>query len=206
MGIPLQLPNLPLYGTVSSPITNNSNDTATPSQTKEDVRPDSHQAMSSAIKSVAVIDTSSATPPTTCAPFFPSLTHLSFARPETLLSKGSSVTLAAEEDLTHAWAQSLFIHFPLLEQLEAWGDSTGRDSRSIVYVLPMEDVLETTWEFLSGIEQSLWQDEDETEEDRDEMIPESFTEDAYVLSPGPFQRLVVSDWELASEVNEFRAH
>lgn len=204
MGIPLQLPSLPLYGTMSSSTTSG-NHAITPPQTKEDTRPDSHQAMSSTIRPAVIINTSSATPPTACAPFFPSLTHLSFARPETLLSKGSSITLAAEENLIHAWAQSLFIHFPLLEQLEAWGDSTGRDSRSMVYVLPMEDILEATWEFLSGIEQSLWQDEDETEEDRDEISPGSFAEDAYIISPGPFERPVVSDWELASAMNEFHA-
>ncbi|KAF2624404.1 hypothetical protein BU25DRAFT_160890 [Macroventuria anomochaeta] len=202
MGIPLQLPNLPLYGGVSQPVTPGS-DIITPPQTKHDQRPDSHQAMSSTIKLVAAIDTPSATPPTASIPLFPSLKNISFARPETLLSKGSTITLSAEEDLIHAWAQSFFTHFPLLEQLEAWGDSTGRDNRSISYVLPMEDILEATWEFLSGVEQSLWQDGDE-EEEADVFSPASFGQDAYVLSPGPFERLVVSDWEMASGMDEFR--
>ena len=202
LGIPLQLPNLPLYGGVSQSVAHDS-EVLTPPQTKHDQRPDSHQAMSSTIKLVAAIDTPSATPPTTSIPLFPNLTSLSFARPETLLSSGSTITLAAEEDLVHAWAQSLFTHFPLLEQLEAWGDSTGRDNRSRSYILPMEDILEATWEFLSGVEQSLWQDGDE-EEEADVFSPASFGQDTYVLSPGPFERLVVSDWEMASEMEEFR--
>jgi hypothetical protein len=202
MGIPLQLPNLPLYGGVFRSATHG-NDVLTPPQTKHDQRPDSHQAMSSTIKLVATIDTPSATPPMANVPLFPSLTSLSLARPETLLSQGSSITIAAEEDLVHAWAQSLFTHFPALEHLEAWGDSTGRDNRSMSYILPMEDILEATWEFLSGVEQSLWQDRGD-EEDADVFSPASFGQDAYVLSPGPFERLVVSDWEMASEMDEFR--
>lgn len=207
IGIPLQLPNLPLYGTATRHGATDSSDILTPPQTREDKRPDSHQAMSSTMKLVAAIDTPSATPPASLTPMFSHLTQLSFARPETLLSKGPSITLSAEEDLIHAWAQSLFTHFPLLEQLEAWGDSTGRDSRSMTYFLPMEDILEATWEFLSGVEQSLWQDGDEEQDAGDVFSPDSFPSagDAYVLSPGPFERLVVSDWEMASEMNEFRA-
>ncbi|KAJ4334975.1 hypothetical protein N0V87_006468 [Didymella glomerata] len=206
MGVPLQLPNLPLYGGVSQPVPN---DIITPPQTKYDQRPDSHQTMSSTMKLVAAIDTPSATPPSSYAPLFPNMTSLSFARPETILSKGSNVSLSAEEDLIHTWAQSIFTHFPLLEQLEAWGDHTGRDSRSTSYILPMEDILEATWEFLSGIEQSLWQDGDD-EGEADVFSPASFGQDAYVLSPGvlspgPFERLVVSDWEMASQMEEFRA-
>lgn len=211
MGVPLQLPNLPLYGGVSQPVPH---DIITPPQTNHDQRPDSHQAMSSTMKLVAAIDTPSATPPTSSAPLFPNMTALSFARPETLLSKGSNISLSAEEDLIHAWGQSLFTHFPLLEQLEAWGDFTGRDNRSMSYILPMEDVLEATWEFLSGVEQSLWQDGDD-EGEADVFSPASFGQDAYVLSPGvlspgvlspgPFERLVVSDWEMASQMEEFRA-
>jgi hypothetical protein len=206
MGVPLQLPNLPLYGGVSQRVPN---DIITPPQTKYDQRPDSHQTMSSTMKLVAAIDTPSATPPSSYAPLFPNMTSLSFARPETILSKGSNVSLSAEEDLIHTWAQSIFTHFPLLEQLEAWGDHTGRDSRSTSYILPMEDILEATWEFLSGIEQSLWQDGDD-EGEADVFSPASFGQDAYVLSPGvlspgPFERLVVSDWEMASQMEEFRA-
>ena len=217
MGIPLQLPNLPLYGRVAQPVTDGS-DIITPPQTKYDQRPDSHQAMSSTIKLVAAIDTPSATPPTASVPLFPNLTQLSFARPETLLSKESTITLSVEEDLIHAWAQSLFTHFPLLEHLEAWGDSTGRDHRTMSYILPMEDILEATWEFLSCVEQSLWQDGDEDEGadmfspasfgpasfGQASFGPTSFGQDAYVLSPGPFERLVVSDWEMASQMEEFR--
>ncbi|KAJ4337658.1 hypothetical protein N0V95_008287 [Ascochyta clinopodiicola] len=204
MGIPLQLPNLPLYGTTVHPTVNGS-DLMTPPQTKEERRPDSHQAMSSTMNLVGAIDTPSATPPAAHVPMFSNLTHISIARPETILSKGPSVSFDAEEDLIHAWAQSIFTHFPLLEQLEAWGDCTGRDRRSMTYILPMEDILEATWEFLSGVEQSLWQDGDEEEGEGDLLSPASLGGDAYVLSPGPFERLVVSDWEMASEINEFRA-
>lgn len=200
MGVPLQLPNLPLYGGVSQPAA--PGDIITPPQTKYDKRPDSHQAMSSTMKLVASIDTPSTTPPNSSLPLFPKLTQLSFARPETLLSTGSKISLAAEEDLIHAWAQSLFAHFPLLEQLEAWGDFTGSNRRSMSYILPMEDILEATWEFLSGVEQSLWQD-GEDDEETDVFSPASFGQDAYVLSPGPYERLVVSDWEMASQMEEF---
>ncbi|KAJ8115283.1 hypothetical protein OPT61_g3037 [Boeremia exigua] len=186
IGVPLQLPNLPLYGGVSPPVAHG--DVITPPQTKYDQRPDSHQAMSSTIKLVAAIDTPSTSPLTASVSLFPNLIQLAFARPETLLSKGSEITLAAEEDLIHAWAQSLFTHFPLLEQLDAWGDSTGRNHRSMSYILPMEDILETTWEFLSGIEQSLWEDGDE--EEADVFSPASSGQSSYVLSPGPFQRMV----------------
>jgi hypothetical protein len=101
------------------------------------------------------------------------------------------------------------------------------------YILPMEDILEATWEFLSGVEQSLWYDEDD-EQRADAFSPASFGQDAYVLSPadsqnayvlspadsqnayvlspdahvlspGPFERLVVSDWEIASRMEEFGA-
>lgn len=221
MGVPLQLPNLPLYGGVSQPVPH---DVITPPQTKHDQRPDSHQAMSSTMKLVATIDTPSVTPPAFHAPLFPNLTALSFARPETILSKGNNVSLSAEDDLIHSWAQTLFTHFPILEHLEAWGDFTGRSDRSMLYILPMEDILEATWEFLSGVEQSLWQDGDD-EEEADVFSPASFGQDAYilspgvltpgilgsgvpspsVLSPGPFERLVVSDWEMASQMDEFRA-
>ncbi|KAH6612760.1 hypothetical protein C7974DRAFT_84934 [Boeremia exigua] len=201
IGVPLQLPVLPLYGGVSQPVARS--DIITPTQTKYDQRPDSPQAMSSTIKLVAAIDTPSASPATTSIPLFPNLTQLSFARPETLLSRGSNITLAAEEDLIHAWAQSLFTHFPLLEQLDAWGEFSGRNRRSMSYILPMEDILETTWGFLSGVEQSLWQDGDEEEGEADDFSPASFGQDAYVLSPGPFERLVVSDWEMASQMEEF---
>jgi len=231
MGVPLQLPSLPLYGGVSQPVAHT--DVITPPQTKYDHRPDSHQAMSSTINMVATIDTPSASPPSVCVPLFPNLTQLSFARPETLLSRGSAITLPDEEDLVHAWAQSLFTHFPALEQLEAWGDFTGLAQSSMSYILPMEDILEATWEFLSGVEQSLWYDEND-EQRADVFSPASFGQDAYVLSPadsqnayvlspadsqntyvispdahvfspGPYERLVVSDWEIASRMEEFGA-
>lgn len=203
MGVPLQLPDLPLYNGVSQHET--PSDIITPPQTKYDQRPDSHQAnqpMLSTIRLVPTIDTRSAAPSIASVALFPNLTQLAFPRPETLLSRGCAITLANEEDLVHAWAQSLFTHFPLLEQLDAWGDFTGRNNRSMSYVLPMEDILETTWEFLSGVEQSLWHDEDE-EEESDTFSPASFGQDAYVLSPGPYERLVVSDWEMASRMEEY---
>src|SRR5690242_6947750 len=61
MGVPLQLPILPLYGEVSQPVA--PSDVVTPPQTKYDQRPDSHQAnhaMSSTTELAATIDTPSA--------------------------------------------------------------------------------------------------------------------------------------------------
>lgn len=206
MGVPLQLPDLPLYGGTSHPVAHA--DVITPPQTKYDQRPDSHQAMSSTLSLVATIDTPSTSPPTAIIPLFPNLVHLSFARPETLLSKGSAITLSDEEDLIHAWAQTLFTHFPRLEQLDAWGNYTGRKQRYSSYILPMEDILESTWEFLSGVEQALWDDRDNEVEEEvgvDIISPAPFGQDAYVLSPGPYEQLVVSDWEMASQMEEFRA-
>jgi hypothetical protein len=71
---------------------------------------------------------------------FPRLTHLAFARPQSILSiasdtytvsstsrSGSVVDAVIEEDLVRTWAHPLSTHFPRLEVLEAWGDWTGQE-------------------------------------------------------------------------------
>jgi hypothetical protein len=109
-------------------------------------------------------------PPT--GPVFPHLTHLALARPQSILSiaasadsytvsstSSQSIDPLVEENLVRSWAQPLLAHFPQLEILEAWGDWTGQDNESLNYFLPREEVLASTWEFLSGVEQDLWQNE-----------------------------------------------
>jgi len=54
--------------------------------------------------------------------------------------------------------------FPRLEVLEAWSDWTGEGDESLSYVEPLENSLGSVWEFLSGVEQNLWEEEDENEE------------------------------------------
>ncbi|PSN65545.1 hypothetical protein BS50DRAFT_61107 [Corynespora cassiicola Philippines] len=116
----------------------------------------------------------SAYPP---SPLFPNLTLLAIARPETMLAVSSdSFTVSSmsnsvseiidpevEEDLVRSWARPLLLHFPKLEVLEAWGDWIGKDSDSLTYYLPSEEILATTWDFLSGVEQDLWDDDLEDE-------------------------------------------
>jgi hypothetical protein len=128
---------------------------------------------------------------------FPKLTHLALSRPDTALapvfeSFTSCVSLQStfvvdatvEEDLVRSWAYPLLTHFPRLEILEAWGDFSGEDNESLNYFLPIHDILASTWEFLSGIEQDLWEDDEE-----------SFEEG------GSWNSL--EDWEKASLINEF---
>ncbi|KAJ4301220.1 hypothetical protein N0V90_003311 [Kalmusia sp. IMI 367209] len=131
------------------------------------------------------------------SPFFPKLTHLALSRPESALaaipdsftSSSSSYSNSAivdpnvEEDLVRSWAHPLLTHFPRLEILEAWGDWTGQDNESLNYFLPTQETLASTWEFLSGIEQDLWEDDDEP-----------FEEDSWNS---------LEDWERASLINEF---
>ncbi|KAF2474475.1 uncharacterized protein BDR25DRAFT_254652 [Lindgomyces ingoldianus] len=110
-------------------------------------------------------------------PLFPRLTHLAIARPESiLLSSDDTFTNSSascggppseildpdlEADLVRSWAHPLLAHFPSIEILEAWGDCVGQDNESLNYFLPTEEILASTWEFLSGAEQDLWDDEEE---------------------------------------------
>ncbi|KAL1793034.1 hypothetical protein ACET3X_008016 [Alternaria dauci] len=146
------------------------------------------------------------------APLFPFLTHVAFARPQSILSiAGDAYTVSSnsqcssvvdalvEKDLVRSWAQPLAVHFPRMEILEAWGDWTGRDNESLNYFLPHEELLANIWDFLSGVEQDLWEDREDAEGGVDneqewtEYRTERFSMDSHVSG----------DWELASLVNEF---
>jgi len=85
------------------------------------------------------------------------------------------------------------VHFPRLEVLETWGDWAGQDNESLNYFLPREELLASTWEFLSGVEQDLWEDGDDDELDESTWVEPS-TERYSIVS---------ADWNLASFVNEF---
>jgi hypothetical protein len=144
-------------------------------------------------------------------PLFEHLTHLAFARPQSILSitsdtytasstsRSSSVVDAViEEDLVRTWAQPLSAHFPGLEVLEGWGDWTGQDNESLNYYLPLEQVLASMWEFLSGAEQDLWKDGDDLDVDEVEEW-----EDRHKARFSMDSQTSL-DWELASMINEFR--
>jgi hypothetical protein len=162
------------------------------------------------------IDLASPASSTTSAyipPLFPKLTHLAIARPETALcaasdtftvssgshSASSHVDADLEEDLVRSWAHPLLTHFPRLETLEAWSDYAGVDNESLHYFLPLEEILASTWEFLSGVEQDLWEDDD-GEDDGEEMESEEVGVDRreswHTWDSG-------EDWDKASLMNEF---
>ena len=146
-------------------------------------------------------------------PLFPRLKHLALARPQSILSiANDSYTISStsqsssivdpllEEDLVRTWAECLLANFPRLEILEAWGDWTGQDNESLNYFLPLEEILASTWEFLSGVEQDLWEDGedvDELEADIEEWDAE-FEENVSFDSHESGE-----DWEKASLINEF---
>jgi hypothetical protein len=151
-------------------------------------------------------------------PLFPRLTHLAFARPQSILSiaasadsytvssiSSQSIDPLVEETLVRSWAQPLLAQFPRLEILEAWGDWMGQDNDSLNYFLPREELLASTWEFLSGVEQDLWED-GEDDVDIDGAYEERNEEPNWVEHR--MERLSIDsrasgDWELASLVNEF---
>jgi hypothetical protein len=141
---------------------------------------------------------------------FPNLGHLALARPQTILSittdsySVSSASLSStigdpwvEEELVRCWAQSLLLHFPKLDILEAWSDWTGHDNDSLNYFLPLQEPLASTWEFLSGIEQDLWDDGQDGVLDEPERWDDDFEEGIR------FNNRASGDWDLASLVNEF---
>ncbi|KAF1845607.1 uncharacterized protein K460DRAFT_366459 [Cucurbitaria berberidis CBS 394.84] len=146
-------------------------------------------------------------------PLFPRLTHLALARPQSILSivndtytissssqPSSMIDSSIEEDLVRTWAQYLLANFPRLEILEAWGDWAGLDNESLIYFLPLEEVLASTWEFLSGVEQDMWEDgvdSDDLGADVEDWGDE-FEEDISFDSHGSGE-----DWEKASLINEF---
>ncbi|OCL10407.1 hypothetical protein AOQ84DRAFT_362444 [Glonium stellatum] len=102
-------------------------------------------------------DLSALSIPTTAKPnvLFPFLKELGFARPD--------VGTDFEDAVVHAWGAVLETQFPQLEVLEAWGDWAGEGNESLIYVEPLDNSLGSVWEFLSGVEQNLWEEEDEEE-------------------------------------------
>ncbi|KAF2831864.1 hypothetical protein CC86DRAFT_442318 [Ophiobolus disseminans] len=114
-------------------------------------------------------------------PLFPSLVHLALARPQSVLSVTADTYAASSISQASSEADPL-LEEDLLDILEAWGDWTGHDNDSLNYFLPREEPLASTWEFLSGIEQDLWEDGASNGDDR-------FADDG--------------DWDRASLVNEF---
>jgi hypothetical protein len=141
-------------------------------------------------------------------PRFPHLIHLALARSQTVLSVAASTYAASlnsgsssaadpwlEEELVRCWAQSLLLHFPQLDVLEAWGDWTGQDNDSLNYFLPIEEPLASIWEFLSGVEQDLWDDGGDDLMDERERWDEDFEDDISFRGSG--------DWDRASLINEF---
>ena len=147
---------------------------------------------------------------TDSAPLFQNLKHLGFARPQSILSiasdtyilssspqSGSIMDPFVEQSLVHSWAHPLAAQFPHLEILEAWGDWTGQDNETLNYFLPREALLATTWEFLSGVEQDLWDEEDRNQignADWHDNYTDRYSIDSHTSI----------DWDLASLVNEFR--
>ncbi|KAF1935968.1 hypothetical protein EJ02DRAFT_388195 [Clathrospora elynae] len=156
---------------------------------------------------------SSTSSTTSTEPCFQHLVHLAFARPQSILSiasdtytissnsqSSSIVDPLVEEDLVKLWAESLSSHFPRLEVLEAWSDWTGQDNESLSYFLPLEESLASMWEFLSGVEQDLWEDA----RDFDEPYIEIMSRDGYREERFSFDSHTTGDdWEMASLINEF---
>jgi len=149
--------------------------------------------------------------PASVEPLFPHLIHVALARPQSVLSvtadtysssslshSSSEVDPSLEEDLVRYWAHALLLHFPQLDILEAWGDWTGHDNDSLNYFLPREEPLASTWEFLSGVEQDLWDEgQDDAVDEEVEYLADDFEERVNFDSRGS------GDWERASLVNEF---
>lgn len=171
--------------------------TAVVNSKAEATLPSRHKDASSDYLALSELGSNFASPSSSTA-FFPNLTHLGLARPKTILATfddsftASSASYSEviepdlEEDLVRSWAQTLLTHFPRLEILEAWGDWTGQGNESLNYFLPMEEILASTWEFLSGAEQDLWDNLDE-EGDSWQTVETS------------------DDWDAASYLNEYTA-
>lgn len=117
-----------------------------------------HCSSLSILRLKVVFDLSILPIPTTAKPnvLFPCLEELGFARPD--------VGADFEDTVVHAWGAVLETQFPRLEVLEAWSDWTGEGNESLSYVEPLENSLGSVWEFLSGVEQNLWEEDGEDEE------------------------------------------
>jgi hypothetical protein len=211
--IPSQLPALPVSNTVPQILINGESSLGVssleePLRANHDVSDSSNPATSSARSSLALSCRSASV-----ISLFPRLRHLAISRPDTALAAGVNDALTTspdtsslnysihsasdivdadlEEDLVRSWAHPLLTHFPRLEILEAWGDWTGQDNESLNYFLPTDEILASTWEFLSGVEQDLWEDDNANEDDVDEG--ENWRQ-SWESS---------EDWEKASLMNEF---
>jgi hypothetical protein len=206
--VALQLPTLVTYRE-SSPTSVNDSPLQEPWETNKTNRPPSIAV--NGLQRVPPLESEHLKDPVHSHSLFEHLTHLAFARPQSILSitsdtytvsstsRSSSVVDAViEEDLVRTWAQPLSAHFPRLEVLEGWGDWTGQDNESLNYYLPLVEVLASMWEFLSGAEQDLWEDGDDLDVDEVEEWEDSrqgrFSMDSQTSL----------DWELASMINEFR--
>jgi hypothetical protein len=208
--LPFQFPVLPVPKTVPQILINGEDERLPTEYTTPSVlnAEPSFRRSNSAVSSSSCYSSSS---PVT--PLFPRLTHLAISRPETALTTSinnapvdSSPTVSTssssmhsasegvdpdiEESLVRSWAHPLLTHFPRLEILEAWGDWTGQDNESLNYFLPMEEILASTWEFLSGVEQDLWEGAEEAD-----VVEES---DNWRQSWESSE-----DWDKASLMNEF---
>lgn len=201
--IPFQLPSLPVPSAVPQiQVHDASSSNLTLPDEEYTTEVETSSSPNSGISSLVIDPSATAQMP----PLFPRLTHLAVSRPETILSAvNDSLTTSSasldgtpsdivdhelEEELVRTWAHSLITHFPRLEVLEAWGDWMGEDNESLNYFLPIEEILASTWEFLSGTEQDLW---DDAEDDDDGAMEE---EDNWVSYESG------TDWDAASYVEE----
>ena len=215
VGIPLQLPLL--LERASDPAPNPEPNLTTVTVEKRDISTLRVVETSTETHLSPVSPAPAMTPPPQVRPFFPHITQLAFARPETSFSHPfipetpftPTLSPSIEEAIVDDWATALATHFPRLEMLEAWGDWSGKDKDVLAYLLPLEEVLATMWEFLSGAEQDLWGHDDDS--DALEMLEgeaaDGFSD--FDVSPGQHDDGVFSgltspnDWEKASFMNEF---
>lgn len=201
--LPFQLPSLPVPSTIPEILINDEPTFNIP--VSEDTSEDT--LVSDDQENLSIPDSSlnigiEHSPVPWIPPLFPHLIHLAISRPGTVLSTvNDAFTMSStsldgapsdiveeelEEELVRLWAHPLLTHFPRLEILEAWGDWMGQDNESLNYFLPTEEILASTWEFLSGTEQDLWDDEEDLQENDNWQAYESET-----------------DWDVASYVDEF---
>ncbi|KAF2134091.1 hypothetical protein P153DRAFT_104570 [Dothidotthia symphoricarpi CBS 119687] len=205
MGIPLQLPSLAKLDDILADDKGISSTTAV-NHSKPITSTSSTLGGADLPRSKA----SSAKPKSHIQPLFPHVTRLTFARPKTALSAPSLVSRfkpvvdpKLEKDIVRSWAQPLLTHFPRLERLEAWGDSSGWDNYSLNYFLVMDkdEILASMWEFLSGLEQDLWLND---EEESAPMAVDTGCDIEHVNEQTGFESHGSGgDWEKASLMNEF---
>ncbi|KAF2710372.1 hypothetical protein K504DRAFT_405454 [Pleomassaria siparia CBS 279.74] len=198
--LPFQLPSLPVPSAVPEILIFDESSTSPP-QSINDLVPESSGNLSGSEQGKSDLGTDHSKP-INLPPLFPRLVHLAISRPETVLSVANGTfTMSSasvddtpsdvvdpeiEEELVRTWAHPLLTHFPKLEILESWGDWVGQDHESLNYFLPTEEILASTWEFLSGAEQDLWDDEGDEDGGENWQVYDGST-----------------DWEAASYVDQF---